>query len=125
MFAVGTIARFVKLITFSHWVDVVKNGISLVIVGLLIRLPLDNTLALSLSGRALFSINFSLMISLFFIAIGLAFEFIKGLIRVGRERRASMSALSTRAGNLTSGTRHLFKGISSCPGVLIHVYRQF
>jgi len=47
LWAVGTIALFVKLFSSSPWVDAAKKGISLVIVGLLFRLPLDNVLAFS------------------------------------------------------------------------------
>jgi hypothetical protein len=88
MFAVGAVALFVKFFTSSPWVNVVKNGISLVIVGLLFRLPLDNAFAFSPSARARLSIKYTLMVTLFFISIGVAVDFVKGLVVIGRKKLA-------------------------------------
>lgn len=83
--AVGTIALFVKLFASSPWVDAVQNGISLIIVGCLFRLPLDNAIAISLPGRFLHQIKFSLTFILFFISVVVAIDFVKSLVVIGRK----------------------------------------
>lgn len=85
MFAVGAVALGVKFFTSSPWVDVVKNGISVIIVGLLFRLPLDDAFAFSPSARARLSIKYTLMVTLFFISIGVVVDFIKSLVLSGRK----------------------------------------
>jgi len=85
MFAVGTVALCVKFFTSSPWVDVIKNGICVIIVGMLFRLPLDNAFAFSPSTRARLSIKYTLMVTLFFISIGFVVDFIKSLVLSSRK----------------------------------------
>jgi len=87
-FAVGAIALCVKFFTSSPWVDVIKNGICVIIVGMLFRLPLDNAFAFSPSARARLSIKYTLMVTLFFISIGFVVDFIKSLVLSGRKKLA-------------------------------------
>jgi hypothetical protein len=68
--------------------DVVKNGISVVIIGLLFRLPLDNAFAFSPAARDRLSIKYALMAILFFISIGIVVDFIKSLVISGRKKLA-------------------------------------
>ena len=87
-FAVGAIALCVKFFTSSPWVDVIKNGICVIIVGMLFRLPLDNAFAFSPSARARLSIKYTLMVTLFFISIGFVVDFIKSLVLSSRKKLA-------------------------------------
>jgi len=87
-FAVGAVALCVKFFTSSPWVDVIKNGICVIIVGMLFRLPLDNAFAFSPSARARLSIKYTLMVTLFFISIGFVVDFIKSLVLSSRKKLA-------------------------------------
>jgi len=86
MFAVGTAVAFVKIFTPSRWVDAVSGAVSLVLVGLLLRQPLDNAFAVSIPERLLPKIKFGLTFALLFIAVMIALDLVKNLIAIGRRR---------------------------------------
>ena len=88
MFAAGTLSLFVKLFTSSRWVDVVSNGVSLVLVGLLLRQPFDDLFAVSVPAALLPKIKLGLTILLLFIAAMVTIELIKCLIILGRRQLA-------------------------------------
>jgi hypothetical protein len=69
-------------------VDLVKNGVSLVLVGLLFRWPVDTAFAVSLPEGLRPYIKLSLTVTLFIIAALVALEFIKTLIIIGRRQLA-------------------------------------
>jgi hypothetical protein len=86
MFVIGTGALVVKFFTTSPWVEVVQRGISLIIIGLLLSLPLDRAFAFAASEKARLWFKYTLIIILFFISIGVVVDFIKALIRSGRKK---------------------------------------
>jgi hypothetical protein len=69
-------------------VDLAKNSVSLVLVGLLFRWPVDTAFAVSLPEGLRPYIKLSLTITLFIIAALVALEFIKTLIIIGRRQLA-------------------------------------
>lgn len=88
MLAAGTLRLLVKLFTSSLWVDVVASGISLPLIGLLLRQPFDNPFAVSVPERFLPKIKFGLKFFLLFIALMVTIDLIKNLIVIGRRRLA-------------------------------------
>ncbi len=88
MFAAGALSLFVKLFTSSRWVDVVSNGVSLVLIGLLLRQPFDNPFAVSVPAGLLAKIKLGLTSLLLFIAVMVTIELIKNLILLGRKKLA-------------------------------------
>ncbi len=88
LFAVEALRLFIRLFTLSPWVDLVKSGISLVLVGLLFRWPVETAFAVSVPERLRPYIKLSLTIALFVVAALLAVDFIKALIIIGRKRLA-------------------------------------
>ncbi len=88
MFAAGTLSLFVKLFTSSRWVDVVSNGLSLVLIGLLLRQPFDSPFAVSVPAALLPKIKFGLTVVLLFVALMVTIELIKSLIFIGRKQLA-------------------------------------
>lgn len=89
MLAVGTAAAFARIFTSSRWVDVVSDAVSLALVGLLLRQPLDNVFAVSIPERLLPFIKLNLRIVLLVIAVFVAFNLVKNLIAIGRKKLAS------------------------------------
>ena len=83
-FAASTMALLVKLLTRSRWVDVVSNVISLGLIGLLLRQPVDSLFAVRIPERAMTSIKYSVKFALLFIALMTAIELIKHLVVIGR-----------------------------------------
>jgi uncharacterized membrane protein YeaQ/YmgE (transglycosylase-associated protein family) len=83
-FAASTMALLVKLLTRSRWVDVVSNVISLGLIGLLLRQPIDGLFAVRIPERAMASIKYSVKFALLFIALMTAIELIKHLVVIGR-----------------------------------------
>jgi hypothetical protein len=83
-FAASTMALLVKLLTRSRWVDVVSNVISLGLIGLLLRQPVDGLFAVRIPGRAMATIKYSVKFALLFIALMTAIELIKSLVLIGR-----------------------------------------
>ena len=86
MFVAGTAGLFVKIFTSSRWVDAVSNTISLALIGLLLRQPIDNAFAIAVRERLLSHIKLSLTIALLFIAVMVALDLIKKLVVLGRKR---------------------------------------
>jgi len=88
MFVAGTAGLFVKIFTSSRWVDAFSNTISLALIGLLLRQPIDNAFAIAVRERLLSHIKLSLTIALLFIAVMVALDLIKNLVVIGRQRLA-------------------------------------
>jgi len=86
MLAAGTLSLLVKLFTSSRWVDVVSNGITLILVGLFLRQPFGNPFAVSVPEGLLPKIKFGLTFTLFFIAVVVTIELIRSVIVVGRKK---------------------------------------
>jgi hypothetical protein len=93
MFAASTMALLVKLITRSRWVDVVSNAVSLALVGLLLRQPLDGLFAPEIAAR--FSprfttwIQYTILFVLLFIALMTTIELIKSIVVISRRKLAA------------------------------------
>lgn len=93
MFAASTMALLVKLISRSRWVDVASNVISLGLIGLLLRQPLDGLFAPDLAGR--FSprltmvIQYTILFTLLFIALMTTIELIKSIVVISRRKLAA------------------------------------
>jgi hypothetical protein len=88
MFAAGTLMLLVKLFTSSRWVDVVSDGISLPLIGLLLSQPFDNPFAVSVPAALLPKIKIGLKFLLLFIAVMVTIDLIKNLIIIGRKKLA-------------------------------------
>lgn len=86
MLATGTVNLGLKLFTRSRWVDVASSSVSLVLIGLLLRLPFDNPFAISLSASLLSKIKFWITFALLFIAGATTIDLIKNLIIIGRRK---------------------------------------
>ena len=87
-FAVSTMALFVKLVTRSRWVDVASNVVSLGLIGLLLREPVDNLFAVHVSEHALRSIKYGVKFTLLFIALMTTIELIKNIVVSSRRKLA-------------------------------------
>jgi hypothetical protein len=79
----------VKLVKVSPWVDAVKGGFSLVLLGLAFRQPFDTALVTQLPKGLDRAIGPSLTIILFIICILVAVDLIKAVVRIGRKRLAN------------------------------------
>jgi len=88
LWALGTISLAAKLVTPSPWVDAVEKGLSLVLLGLAFRQPLDTALAVHLPEGLVPWFNLSLTITLLVVCIFVAIDLIKALVRIGRRRLA-------------------------------------
>ncbi len=88
-FAASTMALLVKLLTRSRWVDVVSNAVSLVLIGLLLRQPIDGLFAVRIPERAMTGIKYSIKFTLLFIALMTAIELIKGIVVISRRKLAA------------------------------------
>lgn len=90
MLIAGTISLFIKLFTFSRrvacWVDVVSDGIALILIGLLLRQPYVDLFAVYISPVLLPKIHFSLAFTLLFVALMIAIDLVVNLVRLGRKR---------------------------------------
>jgi hypothetical protein len=88
LWALGTISLALKLVTASPWVDAAKSGLSLVLLGLVFRQPVDTALASQLPPRLIHIIKLSLIIAVLIICLFVAIDLVKALIRIGRRRLA-------------------------------------
>jgi hypothetical protein len=88
LWALGTISLAVKLVTSSPWIDAVKAGLSLVLLGLVFRQPADTVLAGQPSDNFVFWLRLNLTIIVLIICILVAVDFVKALVRIGRKRLA-------------------------------------
>ncbi len=86
MLAATTISLLIKLFTSSRWVDVVSKGVSLVLIGLLLRQPFDNLFAIKIPDWLLPKIKVGLTTLLLFIAAVTAVELIKNLVVLSRKK---------------------------------------
>jgi hypothetical protein len=89
LWALSAIGLAVKLVKVSPWVDAVKGGFSLVLLGLAFRQPFDTALATQLPKGLDRAIGPSLTIILFIICILVAVDLIKAVVRIGRKRLAN------------------------------------
>jgi len=85
-FAVSTLTLLVKLFTQSRWVNIISNAISLGLIGLILRQPLDNLFAINMSEKLLSWIKPTILITLIIIALITTYELIRDIIRVSRRQ---------------------------------------
>jgi len=88
LWALGTISLALKLVTSSPWIDAVKAGLSLVLLGLVFRQPADTALAGRPSDNFVFWLQLNLTIIVLIICILVAVDFVKALVRIGRRQLA-------------------------------------
>jgi hypothetical protein len=82
--ALGTIRLAVKFITPSPWVDAVKEGLTLVLLGLVFRQPVDTALAFQIPSGLARTVKPGLTITVLVISIFVAVDFLKAVVRIGR-----------------------------------------
>ncbi len=92
MFAAGALGLLVRFFTRSRWVDVVSDFVSLVLVGLLLRVPVVDPFAVRVPAAYLPKIRFGWMFLLLFIALMTTIDLVKNLIIIGRSRLAKKEA---------------------------------
>jgi hypothetical protein len=88
LWALSAISLAVKLVTASPWIDALKEGLSLVLLGLTFRQPLDTALAVQLPAGLVRGLKLNVTVIVFIICIFVAADFIKALVRIGRRRLA-------------------------------------
>lgn len=88
MFVAGALAAIVRVFTGSRWVDVASNGLSLALIGLLLRQPFDAPFAVATLARLAHQIRTAAKFSLVFIALFVAIDLIKNLVAIGRGKLA-------------------------------------
>lgn len=92
MMAAGTISLFIKAFSASRrlacWVDAIADAIALVMIGLAFRLPFSFLSASDLPPRSLTWMHTSLTVTLLIVALLVAFDLVKNLVRLGRSRLA-------------------------------------
>jgi hypothetical protein len=86
LWALGTISLALKLVTSSPWVDAVKGGLSLVLLGLVFRQPAATALAGRPSDNFVFWLQLNLTIVVLILCVLVAVDFVKALVRIGRKR---------------------------------------
>ena len=90
MMAAGTIALFIKAFSASRrlacWVDLVADGIALVLIGLALRQPFASPFAIHLPPRSLAWLHVSLTVTLLIVALFIALDLVANGIRLGRKR---------------------------------------
>jgi hypothetical protein len=86
LWAVEAMRLGARMFTGSRWVDVAKNGIFLVILGLLLGRPLDDLFAVSVPAGILPCIRLSITVTLLIIAVAVAVDLVKSLVIVARRR---------------------------------------
>jgi hypothetical protein len=84
LFAVSTMALAFKLFTESRWVDIVSNAISLGLIGLVLRQPLDNLFAINIPDKLFSWLKPTIIITLLIIAVTIAYQLIRDIVRVSR-----------------------------------------
>jgi len=88
LWALGTIRLALKFVTTSPWVDAVKSGLSLVLLGLVFRQPVDAALAGRPSDNFVFWLQLNLTIVVLIICIVVAVDLVKAAVRIGRKQLA-------------------------------------
>jgi hypothetical protein len=88
LWVLGAIRLAVGFMTSSPWADAAKEGLSLVLLGLVFRYPLDTALAIELPPALVRTLKPSLTITVLVISIFVAADFFKALVRIGRRRLA-------------------------------------
>jgi len=86
MFAAGALGSFLRVFLSSRWIDIASDGLSLVLISLLLRQPFDNLLAVPVPAALLPKIRFGLTFTLLFIALMATIDLIKNLVIVVRKR---------------------------------------
>jgi hypothetical protein len=86
LWVLGAIRLAVAFMTSSPWADAAKEGLSLVLLGLVFRYPLATALAIELPPALIRTLTPSLTITVLVISLFVALDFIKALIRIGRRR---------------------------------------
>jgi len=89
LWALGAASLAFKLATTSPWVDAVKAGLSLVLLGLIFRVPLDTALVgrpSQLPAGLVRWLKLSLTITVLIICVSVAADLIKALVRIGRRK---------------------------------------
>ncbi len=84
MFAVSTMALFVKLLTRSRWVDVVKNVLTLGLIGLILRQPFDGLFAVAVPAKLETVLRYNVKIGLLVVALIVTWELVRDVVRLGR-----------------------------------------
>lgn len=86
MLATSTISLFIKILTKSRWVDIVGDGISLGLVGLVLTQAWENLFAVPIAANLLPKIRYAAKFTLLFIAAVIAADMIKHIVAVSRRR---------------------------------------
>jgi hypothetical protein len=86
LLVVNAAGQFVKILARSQWVEMVKDGISLAVLGLLFTNRFEHTFAFQASANLerWFGINFTIV--LIVIAVIVAVDLLKNLVVVGRRK---------------------------------------
>jgi hypothetical protein len=88
LWALSTISLAIRFVAASPWVDAVKEGLSLVLLGLVFRQPFDTAIATQLPQGLTRVLKLNLIVIVLIICIFVAVDFIKALVRIGRRRLA-------------------------------------
>ncbi len=84
MFAAGALASIVRVFAASRWVEAASDGVSLVLIGLLLRQPFEAPFAVASLVPSTPAIRMGLKFSLLFIALFVAIDLVKHLVAIGR-----------------------------------------
>ncbi len=88
LWTLGTISLALKLVTSSPWIDAVKAGLSLVLLGLVFRQPLDTALVGRPTDSFVRFLQLNLTVIVLIICVFVAADLIKALVRIGRRQLA-------------------------------------
>jgi hypothetical protein len=86
--AVSTMSILAKLITGSPWVNIASNVLSLGLIGLILRQPLDGLFAIDIPERLMPMIRTNVKVTLLVIALIITYELVRDLVRIGRRKLA-------------------------------------
>jgi hypothetical protein len=88
MLAAGTSSLLIKMFSGSQrlacWVDIAADTVTLVLIGLLLRQPYSNLFAVNIPVKSLTWIHRSLTIALLVVALMVAIDLVKNVVRLGR-----------------------------------------
>lgn len=97
MLAAGTITVLIKMFSSSRrladWVDVGADTIALVLIGVVLRQQRDTLFAVAIPARLATWVYVSLTITLIIVALFVAIDLVKNLVRLGRKRLQKQTAL--------------------------------
>jgi HAAS len=86
LWALSAVSLAVKLVIASPWIDAIKEGLSLVLLGLIFRQPLDTALSSPPPAALARALQLSLTITVLVICVAAASDLMKALVRIGRRR---------------------------------------